>query len=281
MTVAGGVACITAVGEVVPSGECSASPPAWIWCDDFEEDLLTSYFEYDDADGNFVRIGGVGRNESFGMRARFDAAQVSAGFLHLAMGETPQSYMRPVDDGTAVYREVYWRMFVRNEPSWFGGGGNKLSRAFSFGSPSSFAQAMVGHVWAGNPPNEAFLVIDPASGTDEAGNLLTTKYNDFEHFRWLGARTGVTPIFDNGHVGNWHCVEARIALNDADQSNGVFELWVNGALEASRYDLNWVGAGTAYGINAIYFENYWNAGSPATQERYFDNVVVSTDRIGC
>jgi hypothetical protein len=140
---------------------------------------------------------------------------------------------------------------------------------------------MVGHVWAGNPPKQAFLVIDPASGTDKAGNLLTTKYNDFEHFRWLGARTGVTPIFDDRHVGNWFCVEARIALNDPGESNGVFELWVDGVAEASRYDLNWVGAATEYGINAVYFENYWNTGSPATQERYFDNVVVSTDRIGC
>ena len=140
---------------------------------------------------------------------------------------------------------------------------------------------MVGHVWAGSPPNQAFLAIDPASGTDEAGNLLTTKYNDFEHFRWLGARTGVTPMFDDVHVGDWFCVEAHIALNDPGESNGVFELWVDGDLEASRDDLNWVGGATEFGINAVYFENYWNAGSPAQQERYFDNIVVSTERIGC
>jgi hypothetical protein len=34
-------------------------------------------------------------------------------------------------------------------------------------------------------------------------------------------------------------------------------------------------------INAVLFENYWNAGSPVTQERYFDNIVISTSRIGC
>jgi hypothetical protein len=28
-------------------------------------------------------------------------------------------------------------------------------------------------------------------------------------------------------------------------------------------------------------ENYWNAGAPRPQDRFLDNVVVSTARIGC
>jgi len=31
----------------------------------------------------------------------------------------------------------------------------------------------------------------------------------------------------------------------------------------------------------VFFENYWNTGSPAAQERYLDDIVVSTRRIGC
>jgi hypothetical protein len=61
----------------------------------------------------------------------------------------------------------------------------------------------------------------------------------------------------------------------------VFQLWIDSALEAERTGLNWLGAFSAYGINAVYFENYWNAGAPQAEERYFDNVVVSTQRIGC
>jgi hypothetical protein len=276
------IACVTAAGAPLPVGECAMSPPEWIWCDDFEEERLAAYFEYDDSDGSFVRQGGVGRDGSFGMAVRFAGSQVSAGFLHLAVGKTPQEYMRPVDDGATAYRELYWRLYVRNEPTWRGGGGHKLSRAFSFASPTSFAQAMVAHVWAGSEPNHNRLVIDPVSGTDEAGNLRTVKYNDFEHFRWLGSRAGATPIFDENHVGDWYCIEAHAALNDAGVSNGVFELWVDGWREASRSDLNWVGTiGPEYGINAVYFENYWNGGSPIAQERYFDDIVVSTARIGC
>jgi hypothetical protein len=265
---------------VALSRECSAPRAEWIWCDDFEADWLADYFEYDDAGGGFVRAAGVGVEGSTGMRVRFTAGQVGAGSLHLAMGATPASYFRPVDAGTAVYREIYWRMYVKHQAGWVGGGGDKLSRATSFVS-GDWAQAMIAHVWSGGPPNEAYLVIDPASGTDEQGNVLTTRYNDFPNLRWLGLARGRTPIFDSEHVGRWYCVEAHVRLNDPGASNGVFELWIDGQLEARRTELNWVGSYAEYGINAVFFENYWNAGSPLEQERYFDNIVVSTTPIGC
>lgn len=124
-------------------------------------------------------------------------------------------------------------------------------------------------------------MIDPASGTDSAGTLRTTTYNDFANLRWLGAARSQTPIFDSSHVGQWYCVEAHARLNDAGQSNGTFDLWINGNPEAARSGLNWVGSFSAYGINAVYLENYWNNGSPVAQARDMDNFVVSTSRIGC
>ena len=70
-------------------------------------------------------------------------------------------------------------------------------------------------------------------------------------------------------------------LNVAAASDGIFEMWIDGALEAQRTGVNWLGTYSAYGINAVFLENYWNTGSPRRQERYFDNFVVSTQRIGC
>ena len=261
------------------ANECATRHVGWIWCDDFEEDRLSRYFEYDSAGGSFVRAAGVGVGGSYGMRARFARAQVSAGALHLAMGKEPSSYFRTVDAGTALYREVYWRMYVRTQAGWVGGGGYKLSRAISFAT-ANWAEAMIAHLW-GDPPQTGALLMDPASGTDASGNLLTTKYNDFANLHWLGAQLGVTPLFDASHVGQWYCVEAHAQLNDAGLANGVFEFWINNNLEARETGLNWLGSFSAYGINAVFFENYWNTGSPATQERYFDNIVVSTQRIGC
>jgi len=56
---------------------------------------------------------------------------------------------------------------------------------------------------------------------------------------------------------------------------------VNGNLEYNDTGLNFVGSYNAYGINAVFFENYWNTGATATQDQYVDNIVVSTQPIGC
>jgi hypothetical protein len=264
-------------------GECDAPSPAWIWCDDFERDRLDSYFEYDDADGDFVRVDGVGVAGSHGMRARYGEGVVDAGFLHLAFGRTPQPIFRPVDGGTRQYRSLYWRHYLRVPSDWVGHGGDKLSRAMSLASPDHWGQAMIAHVWSGAPNRGwgSHLVLDPASGIGPDGTLTTTAYNDFPNLRWLGMAHSRTPIFEAAHRGEWRCVEAYVALDDPGRGNGIFQLWIDGVLEAERIGLTWVGPFQEYGLNAVFVENYWNDGSPVTQERYIDNLVVSTEPIGC
>src|SRR2546422_2218212 len=102
--------------------ECAAPRRGWIWCDDFEQDRVSQYFEYDNPDGAFVRGKGAGRDGSYGMRAQVARGQVSAGALHLAMGGGPGRYFRTGDAGAGGYREGYWRRKVR-EPARGGGGG--------------------------------------------------------------------------------------------------------------------------------------------------------------
>jgi len=262
------------------ANECANPRREWIWCDDFEQDRLRQYFEYEDVSGRFARVAGVGVKGSFGMRARFARGETSAGSLHLAVGKVPDKYFRPVDAGTTTYRELYWRLYVRYQPGWTGGVGYKLTRAMSFTS-SSWSEAMVAHLWGGDPPDTNYLQLDPVSGTDPLGHVLSTKYNDFARFHWLGRKRGTMPLGDAAHVGQWYCVEVHARLNDPGRANGVFEYWINGDLQAREDALNFVGPFTAYGINAVFFENYWNEGAPAVQERYLDNIVVSTQRIGC
>jgi hypothetical protein len=280
----GGVAVTSTLPTItvttVSAGTCAVPAAGWIWCDDFEQDRLASYFEYDNAGGDFVRAASVGRNSSVGMRSRWSTVgRVSAGSLHLAFGKTPQAVFRPVDAGTQLYRDLYWRMYVRTQPGWTGGSAVKLSRAMVLAS-ANWAQAMIAHVW-GETDATGFLNLDPVRGTDAGGTLLTTQYNDFANFTWLGLVRGSTELFAASRAGTWFCVEARARLNDAGQSNGVFQLWIDGVLDAERTGLNWLGTFSAYGINAVFFENYWNAGAPQAEERYFDDIVVSTQRIGC
>lgn len=265
------------------STSCEQPKPEWIFCDDFERDRFASYFEYNSQEGSFTRAANVGREGSFGMRARWKRGQVGAGELHLAVGRTPQAYMRAADAGTANYREIYWRVFVRYPEQWTGGAGVKMSRAFVFASPATFAQAMIVHVWSGltGRATADYLILDPVRGTDASGAVLTTRYNDFSRFKWLGARRSQTAITSPAMLGRWHCVEAHVRLNDPEASNGEMTLWIGDRMEARARGLNFVGRFVEYGINAVYLENYWNNGSPAEQERHFDDFVVSTARIGC
>jgi hypothetical protein len=71
-------------------------------------------------------------------------------------------------------------------------------------------------------------------------------------------------------------------LNNRHAADGVLEYWIDGQLEAQREGLDWIGDYHDYGINAVYLEQYWTS-VPFTQaqQRYWDNFVVSTARIGC
>src|SRR2546423_11322767 len=111
---------------------------------------------------------------------------------------------------------------------------------------------MFAHIWSGRAaPNYNYLYVDPATGTDTAGHVLTTTYNDFAHMHFLGAVHTATSLFDAAHLGPWYCVEAHARLNDAGLSNGVEEIWLNDVLEARHANMNWVGRYGAYGINAV------------------------------
>lgn len=267
----------------VAGRECDRASAAWIWCDDFEADRLATYSDYNDAGGRFSRADGAGVGGSVGMRASYvTIPQTSSGWLHVTFGKLPSAAFRPVDASGTAHREVYWRLYVRYPESWQGGGGEKLSRATSFVASDNWSQAMIAHVWSGGGvPYQDYLYIDPASGTDSSGVVRTTGYNDFPNLRWLGAVQGHTPLFGATGLGRWHCVEAHARLNRPGESDGLFELWVDNSLDASRSGLNWVGSFAEYGINAVFVENYWNGGSPVVQERYLDQFVISTERIGC
>ena len=257
-----------------------ADHPEWIFCDDFENDLPLvgsgRYFEYGGDEGDFVLREGAGTNGSRGMRVLWQPDEVGAGGLKLGFGRNPNGYMnkgiRPDED----FREIYYRMYLKMQVGWQGNPA-KLSRATVIAA-NDWSQAMIAHLWG---DNQNHLLIDPVRCIDDNDQVKCIGYNDFSHMDWLGYRPGITPIFDSEHDNRWYCIEAHVRLNDAGQSNGVQEFWIDGQLEARRENLNFVRSYTDYGINAIFFENYWNAGSPQEQERYFDNIVVSTQRIGC
>lgn len=272
---------ICTVSPVALASECQNTglpPGSVIWCDSFEDEdlpvsgqLADSYFDFDADDGDHARTTADSFDGQYSLRQRWQAGEVSAGAMMRTFGRNPvMSHSHSNTD----FREIYWRLYVKYEPG-FQGFPDKLSRATVF-SDSAWSQAMIGHVWL-DENNRQFLSIDPASGTDTAGNLLTTKWNDFANLRWLGKRTSSVPL----RTGVWQCVEARVVLNSAAANDGIFTMWLDGDLVAERTDLNWLGNYTDYGLNTVMISAYWNGGSPAAQERYIDSFIIATTRIGC
>ena len=153
----------------------------------------------------------------------------------------------------------------------------KMSRATGFVS-ARWNQAFISHVWSSGLP----LTLDPATGV-QSNRVVTTKYNDFDHLKWLGNQpVGRFPIHATEESGRWICVESRIQLNQPGQKDGYAALWVDGRLDTERRGLDFRGNYTGRGasVNAVFLEAYWNSGSPANQYRWYDDFVVSTAPIG-
>ena len=261
-------------------GDWSTSHPEWIFCDDFESEgplkAPERYFEYGDSGGDFIPLTGAGIGGSRGMRTIFREGVVGAGGMKLAFGRNPNGYMRSSLRADEDFREIYYRMDLRMQPGWVGNPA-KLSRATIFTSGSDWSQAMIAHLWS---DGDDHLLVDPVRCIDDSNRVKCNGYNDFDNMSWLGYKPGITPIFSTDLAGGWHSVEAHVRLNDPGAANGIQEFWIDGRLEARREGLDFVRGYTDYAINAIFFENYWNDGSPKEQERFFDNIVVSTEPIG-
>ena len=265
---------------------CADAPKGTVWCDDFENlvPLEQKYFEYDSNNGDFITLDTVGRDHTRGLRVVWQKGEVSAGSIKKSFGRTPSSY---IGKNSAVpdsnFKEIYWRIDVKHQKGWQGGGPAKLTRALTLAN-NQWATGLMAHLWSGGKDN-LYLGMDPASGISENGILKSTKYNDFQNLRWLGFKAGTLDIFSSSNSDKWFCIEGHIKLNTPQKKDGIFEFWINDTLQAGSYDLNWHGDWNSnpsrLGINSIFFENYWNEGSPIQQERYFDNIVISTQRISC
>jgi hypothetical protein len=262
------------IASVRPAAEQPAQrDSAVIFYDDFASAPKVGglrYLEYNSAKGSFAWSPDDGLAGG-AMRCQFAKGQVTAGSLKVLFGRNPLGRGLRREE---AFNEIFWRVYVKHEAGWEGNPA-KLTRATCLAG-EDWSQGMIAHVWGGKGE---VLCIDPATGIRD-GVKRTAHYNDFEHLTWLGLRNGKTPIFAAAESGRWVCVESHVKLNGPGLSDGLFELWVDGKLEASRTNLDWQGAWNQYAINAVFLENYWNDGSVKRQARWFDDFVISTRAIG-
>ncbi|MFH5805810.1 hypothetical protein [Alienimonas sp. DA493] len=260
------------IDSVVPAEtQPHETDDAVIWYDDFDDDAQQRrYPERSGETTDAVRFGDRGKS----LPMDYPRGERGTGGRKLFFGDTPAYRDRAARPGE-TFTDVYWRVYVRHQAGWTGGGPAKLSRATSL-VPPGWRQAMIAHVWSSG---EA-LTLDPASGV-RGDRVVTTRYNDFDNLRWLGNRPASRfQLHSEEESGRWVCVEARAKLNTPGEKDGLNQLWIDGRLEAERRDLDWRGTFDDRGINAVFLEAYWNDGSPVDQSRWLDEFVVSTEPIG-
>ena len=87
----------------------------------------------------------------------------------------------------------------------------------------------------------------------------------------------------------WDCGEAEIKLNTPEESDAVIHVWVDGnqVLEKTGFKMR---AGGGEFINKILFGGWYsnsakrenpNPNPAVPSSRYVDDVIISTERVGC
>ncbi len=260
---------------------CPESLPAsWVLCEDFEhvDDPAKVFFEYQDGDGAFVLGIGDAASGERSMRTKYRSGVEGGGWLSVAIGENPVVYGdRPNAAAEDDFQAIYWRFRVKTQAGWPDVGFGHLTSATVLAT-SDWTQAMVARLRSDQ--DSVVLFADPITCV-AADSVACAGYEDVAGQKGLGGLSGATPIFAAEAADQWHCVEAHVALNTVGASDGVFEFWVDGALENGAYDLDWRGTWADYGLNLVTLENLWPGGAPGDLERAVDDLVISTEPIGC
>jgi hypothetical protein len=171
--IAGGLPETPRIESVVMSQpQPHESDSAVIWYDDFDGPAK-AYTESQGELDSREAYGGRGRS----MLGFYEQGKQGVGNRKVFFGDSPTG--KVVRRGEH-FDDIYWRVYVKHQHGWTGGGPDKLSRATSIASPN-WTQAMIAHVWSSG---EA-LTLDPASGV-RGDQVVTGRYNDFGNLHRLG-----------------------------------------------------------------------------------------------
>ncbi len=182
------------------------------------------------------------------------------------------------------YEDVYARLYVKFEAGWqcgqncskiFGLYGNRIDNQWSgFGKagirPTGtdfFITMLVTLNWYRQPdPGEViFYSYFP--------EMLQAPDGMFwgNHFFQNDPREALQPR-------RWYCLELQIKANNPGFRDGLQRMWIDGMFKGEVSNMRWRDT-TDVRINA--FQLTFSGAVPVTEHVWIDNIVVSTQRIGC
>ncbi len=81
-------------------------------------------------------------------------------------------------------------------------------------------------------------------------------------------------------TGRWYCLELELQANTPGLRDGFQRMWIDGVLKGEVLNMRWRDT-TALKINAFQLSFSASGSVTATERVWIDNVVVSTQEIGC
>jgi len=235
--------------------------PEWLWCDGFEDNLsLTD--KYEDTGLNGLSVSSDDSySGSKSIKQHYDSDQTNAGWIAKyycdALGE----------DYGDCQDEIYMRWHHKFEEG-FEGMPPKMARIRDV-DPGWNKMTMVAY-WIKSSDEDKPIFADvyaPHSSQSNDVDYLPQAISDFNYS-------------DPENIGRWTCHEMYIKQNTPGNNDGKYVFWADGKEIIRRENVDLLGD-TSQNLNYLMLDAYFNGGSPKPQNRYFDNWVVSTERIGC
>lgn len=250
----------------IPSPETVCGSSAVIICEDFETGSQSNWSDYQD--NGFTVNTDEALSGSSSMRQYYQLGQVDAGWIAWFFGDHPLGGTRPGES----FEEIYFRWYHKYQDGWPPNQyPEKMARMRSHYVDCGWCFTWMEHFW---------VHADGTTLSDPVSNIAAPGGTVFSSERWLGTMNMNLNLADYG--SDWVSLEMRVRLNTPGQNDGRLTFWANGQVVLDRQDVNLRGAYDQTTINVAMIDTYWNEGSPVEGlRRWYDNVVVSTQPIGC
>lgn len=182
------------------------------------------------------------------------------------------------------YDHVFARIYVRLQPGWrCGGNCTKLI---------AFYANRVDDRWSGfgkagiRPTGQDYFYAGLATSNwhrqPDPGEIIFYSYHPEMRQAKDGHFWGNFSYQDDPREalrpGRWYCLEFEVQANKPGQHDGYQKMWIDGVLKGGVSGIRWRDSADVR-INA--FQLTFSGAVPVTQRMWMDDIVVSTERIGC
>ena len=279
---------VSAAGPVARN-ECANPPPGTIFCEDFEGTNPKAHF--DDYDGNpdsenqvVTDSGPAGDASNKAVRFRVPAGQSGTSDLIKVLSSS--------------YDKLFARWYIKYEPGFnfaalnHGGGlaaGDRNYVGSSGNRPNGNDFAWFGVQYQENTSKPYVysyyrgMYQDCVAQGSCYGDSLPCVYDTGGAYCTKAQHRPTAPL-PTFQAGQWYCVEEMIDMGTptatGTSANGGLTLWLDSQVVGTYQDL-WIRTTTALKIQSLWLALFHHDGTHSVVGELVDNVVVSTQRVGC